>query len=357
VTTPHPIESNRSNPVSLRAGEATPPTPESVVDALDNIEHRKLATDIVRSAMELVSEGADELDLRIIRSALDEMRDAFAMFRPFRHRRKVTIFGSARTAKDDPLFAQAELIARRFADDDWMVITGAGPGIMEAGAQGAGKDHAIGVKIRLPFEQAPNPIIAGDPKFVEMKYFFTRKLALIKEADAFVCLPGGFGTLDELFELLTLTQTGKGRLVPIVLLDVPGDPFWEAWMATIDTQLVNRGYINGADLSLVHVAESADDAMDHVHLFWRNFHSLRFVGERLIIRHHAEIDDATLLRWQGEFGDLCASGTLTPTKATEAERDDDDALDQARLALVFDGRRVARLRILVDEINQLPTLV
>jgi uncharacterized protein (TIGR00730 family) len=327
-----------------------------IVDGLDNIAYPKLSAAIVASALECVSEGADELDLRIIRSALDEMREAFALFRPFRHVRKVTIFGSARTATDDPLFAQAEAIARCFAQRNWMVITGAGPGIMEAAMIGAGQEHSIGVKIRLPFEQAPNPIIAGDPKYVEMKYFFTRKLALIKEAEAFVCLPGGFGTLDELFELLTLTQTGKGRLVPIVLLDVPGDPFWESWIATIDHQLVDRGYINRADLALLHVAESVDDVMAHVEQFWHNYHSLRFVGDRLIIRHHGDVDDATLTRWQHDYRDLCSSGTITRATATDDEREDCDALDQSRLALHFDGRRVARLRMLVDELNVLPTL-
>jgi uncharacterized protein (TIGR00730 family) len=328
---------------------------EAIVASLDHVEHRQLAIDIVQSAIDAVSEGADELDLRIINSALREMREAFTMFRPFRGQRKVTIFGSARTAPNDPLFAQAELIARLFAERNWMVITGAGPGIMEAAMIGAGKQHSIGVKIRLPFEQTPNPIIAGDPKFVEMKYFFTRKLALIKEAEAFVSLPGGFGTLDELFELLTLTQTGKGRLVPIVLLDVPGDPFWESWMATIDSQLVDRGYINGADLSLIHIAENAHDAVAHIEQFWRNFHSLRFVGDRLLIRHHADLDDATLTRWQHDYGDLCSSGTITRANVTDAERDDDDALDESRVALRFDGRRVARLRTLVDELNLLPT--
>jgi uncharacterized protein (TIGR00730 family) len=331
-------------------------TPEEIVDGLDNVEHRKLALEIVRTAMETVSEGADELDLRIIRSALDEMRDAFAMFRPLRHRRMVTIFGSARTKPDDPLFRQAEVVARRLADNDWLVITGAGPGIMEAAMIGAGRENSVGVKIRLPFEQHPNPIIAGDPKLVEMKYFFTRKLALIKEAKAFIILPGGFGTLDEMFELFTLVQTGKGQLVPIVLLDVPGDPFWEHWLETISETLGSRAYINADDIGLMHVSETADDAVAHIEAFWTNFHSLRFVGERLIIRHRADIDDTALASIAHDFADLCSSGSITRARPTDAERDDNDAVDCERLALRFDGRRVARLRRLIDVLNHLPAV-
>jgi uncharacterized protein (TIGR00730 family) len=176
------------------------------------------------------------------------MGDAFEMFAHAQDAPKVTIFGSARTTEHDPLYAAAKEVAYRLAIEGWMVITGAGPGIMQAGMEGAGREHSIGVSIRLPFETGANPIIAGDHKHVSMKYFFTRKLMLIKEAKGFVCLPGGFGTLDEMFELLTLTQTGKGVPVPIVLLDTPGDPYWETVHDFIDEQLVQRGLVSSSDM-------------------------------------------------------------------------------------------------------------
>ena len=186
---------------------------------------------------------------------MTEMREAFAVFAPYRDVQKVTVFGSARTATDDPLYVQATLIASTLAERGWMVVTGAGPGIMQAAMEGAGREQSIGVAIRLPFEQGANPVIAGDDKYVSMRYFFTRKLMLVKESRAFVCLPGGFGTLDETFELLTLTQTGKGLPVPIVLLDPPDDPFWARIDEMINDQLVARGLVSPADRSLYLVTE------------------------------------------------------------------------------------------------------
>ena len=198
------------------------------------------------AALGLLTDHPDPLDLKIAAAAMTEMREAFAVFAPYRDVQKVTVFGSARTATHDPLYEQATLIAATLAERGWMVVTGAGPGIMQAAMEGAGREHSIGVAIRLPFEQGANPVIAGDDKYVSMRYFFTRKLMLVKESRAFVCLPGGFGTLDETFELLTLTQTGKGLPVPIVLLDPPDDPFWERIDEMIQDQLVDRGLVSPA---------------------------------------------------------------------------------------------------------------
>ena len=201
------------------------------------------------SAFGLVGDNPATLDLKIAAAAIAEMREAFAMFAPYKDVPKVTVFGSARTATNDPLYSQATEIARLLADRGWMVVTGAGPGIMQAAMEGAGRERSIGVSIRLPFEQGANPVIAGDEKSVSMKYFFTRKLMLVKESRAFVCLPGGFGTLDETFELLTLTQTGKGLPVPIIFLDMPndvegGDSFWGAVDALVQDQLVTRNLVS-----------------------------------------------------------------------------------------------------------------
>ena len=188
---------------------------------------RRYSQQLLRAAINVVRQRPQTLDLKIAAAALEEMGDAFAMFVSSRGVPKVTIFGSARTKPEDPLYAAARDVAHHLAEQGWMVITGAGPGIMQAGMEGAGRENSIGVSIRLPFEQGANSVIAGDQKYVSMKYFFTRKLMLVKESKGFVCLPGGFGTLDETFELITLTQTGKGLPVPIVLLDTPGDPYWE----------------------------------------------------------------------------------------------------------------------------------
>ena len=187
----------------------------------------------------LITDDPDTLDLKIASAAITEMRDAFAMFAPYKGVPKVSIFGSARTEPDDPLYDQTRRVAKQLADAGWMVVTGAGPGIMEAGMEGAGVERSIGVSIRLPFETGANSIIADDDKHVSMKYFFTRKLMLVKESAAFICLPGGFGTLDETFELLTLTQTGKGIPVPIVFLDTPGDPYWEQVHDFVSDHLVH----------------------------------------------------------------------------------------------------------------------
>ena len=263
----------------------------------------RLATELVSEALGLISDQPDTLDLKIATAALAEMRDAYAMFRPYRDKLKVSIFGSARTQHDDPLYAQAKDLAAALADEGWMTVTGAGPGIMQAGMEGAGVENSIGVSIRLPFESGANSIIADDDKHVSMKYFFTRKLMLIKESQAFVCLPGGVGTLDETFELLTLTQTGKGVPVPIVLLDEPGDPYWES-VDELMAQLVRRGLVSPGDRSLYTITDSHHEACRIVTEFYANYDSIRFFGDDLIIRMGQTPNDAQLAELNGEFSHL-----------------------------------------------------
>jgi len=209
--------------------------------------------------------------LKIATAALTEMRDAYAVFAPYKDRRKVSIFGSARTSADDPLYDLTRRLAATLADKGWMTVTGAGPGIMEAGMAGAGREMSIGVSIRMPFESGANSIIAGDEKHVSMKYFFTRKVMLIKASQGFVCLPGGFGTLDEMFELLTLTQTGKGVPVPIVLLDAPGDPYWERVDDFVREQLIGRGLVSATDIGLYTITNSRDEAAKIIHGFYPHY--------------------------------------------------------------------------------------
>ncbi len=235
---------------------------EALLDAIGVERNRKLFSDLLHSVADMAGDQPETLNVKIAAAAFKEMGEAFEMFQPYIDRPKVTIFGSARTKMDDPLYIQACDVARHLAEKGWMVVTGAGPGIMQAAMEGAGRDMSIGVSIRLPFEQAANPIIAGDSKYVSMKYFFTRKLMLIKESMGFICLPGGFGTLDEMFELLTLTQTGKGVPVPIVLLDVPGDPYWEQLRQWIQDELVTRNLVSPSDFALFKLTDSYEDAVE-----------------------------------------------------------------------------------------------
>ena len=322
-----------------------------ILDTIPTPRDRRLVEDLIKTALGFVHDGTDTLNLKIAASALREMREAFEMFQPYTGADKVAIFGSARTKPEDPLYAQARDVAARLAAEGWMVITGAGPGIMQAGMEGAGREKSIGVSIRLPFEQGANPIIAGDSKYVSMKYFFTRKLMLIKEAKAFVCLPGGFGTLDETFELLTLTQTGKGVPVPIVLLDTPGDPYWEAAADFMRDQLVTRGLVRPEDLDLFLVTDSAEAAVREISGFYANYQSLRFVGDNLVIRLRREPTDAQIAELNAGFGHLCVSGSIERTGPLSVEVREHDVADLPRIMFRFAKHGFGDLRNMIDLLN------
>ena len=259
---------------------------EALLDTLGVSANRDQLLDIFTTAVHLATDKTDRLDLKIASSALREMRAGFQVFAPHRHVPKVTMFGSARTLQTDPLYRQARDLAAVLAAHGWSTVTGAGPGIMAAGLEGAGPDHAFGINIELPFETEPNEFIASDPKLVSMKYFFTRKLLLIKESDGFAVLPGGFGTLDEEFELLTLLQTGKAAPAPIVLLEVPGGTYWHAWEDWLITEVEPRKLINPDDRYFYKITDSVAEAAAELFGFYRNYHSLRFVGHTLV--HAAE---------------------------------------------------------------------
>jgi len=310
-------------------------------------ENVRLAEELVSEALGLIADQPDTLDLKIATAALAEMRDAYSVFSGYREQRKVSIFGSARTTADDPSYEQARLLAADLAERGWMTVTGAGPGIMEAGMIGAGRENSIGVSIRLPFEQGANSIIADDDKHVSMKYFFTRKLMLIKESAAFVCLPGGFGTLDEMFELLTLTQTGKGVPVPIVLLDVPGDPYWESVDDFVRAQLVRRGLVGERDTSLYTVTDSIGVACHTIESFYANYHSIRFIGDTLVIRMRRGPGADQLAQLNDRFGHLVATGTIHTADPHRVEERDHDRLDLDRIAFRFTKRGYADLLELI----------
>jgi hypothetical protein len=326
---------------------------EEVLDAVGAVEDRDQLFEILVSGVALAGDHTDRLDLKITNAALQEMRNAFNIFAPYRDIPKATIFGSARTLPDDPLYVQAVELARGLAARGWMVVTGAGPGIMAAGMEGAGRERAIGVQIRLPFEERANEIIAGDPKLAEMKYFFTRKLMLVKESKAFVVLPGGFGTLDETFELLTLLQTGKAMPVPVVLLDTAGGTYWAGFDAYLRKEVAKLGLISPGDDSLFRITDSVDVALAEIDAFYRNYHSLRFVGDRLVIRLHAAPTPDELEELTRRYAHILLDGRIERTRPFPPELNTDDHVDLPRIQLHFDRRSFGDLRRLIDDLNQL----
>ena len=326
---------------------------ERFLDGLSVGRNRDLLHDILASVIELAEEDTDRLDMKIASAAVAEMATAFEVFAPYRDVPKVTIFGSARTEPDDPLYEQAREVAASLAGRGWMVITGAGPGIMAAGMEGAGRDMSFGINIRLPFEQGANEFIANDPKLIEMKYFFTRKLMLMKESDGFVVLPGGFGTLDESFELLTLIQTGKSEPSPIVLLEVPGGTYWHSWEAFLKKEVAARGLISEDDCQLYRITDDAGAAVDEITGFYSNYHSRRFVGGLLVMRMRGAPTDEEIERLNDEFADIVVRGRIERTAALPPEVSGNDHVDLPRLAFTFDRMHHGRLRALIDAINEL----
>ncbi|KZE88888.1 TIGR00730 family Rossman fold protein [Microbacterium sp. TNHR37B] len=323
-----------------------------IAGADDDVE---LVARILITGVGLGLDETSRLDLKITSAALAEMRQAFRLFAPYRAVPKVTVFGSARTRPDDPLYAATVELARELARRGWMVVTGAGPGIMQAAAEGAGGEHSLGVSIRLPFEEKPNSVIAGGSRNVAMKYFFTRKLMLVKESSGFVCLPGGFGTLDEMFELLTLQQTGKAEPAPIVLLDAPGGTFWHGLREFADRHLIPAAVISPDDLDRVLFTDSVTEAAEAITGFWRNYDSLRWVGGRLVLRLRAEPSDADLESLNDRFGALLTRGRIERSAPLRREVEEADRVELPRLVMRFDPFRVGELFHLIRAVNELPT--
>ncbi|HEX2054544.1 MAG TPA: TIGR00730 family Rossman fold protein [Actinomycetota bacterium] len=310
----------------------------------------QLVFEMMASALALAKDPISRLDRKIANTALKEMRYAFNVFAPYRNVRKATIFGSSRTAKGAPEYALARDVSRTLADRGWMIVTGAGPGIMEAGHEGAGGDRSFGVNILLPFEATANPYIAGDPKLINFKYFFTRKLMFIKESDAFVLMPGGFGTLDEAFELLTLIQTGKSDLHPIVMLDVPGGTYWKSFDRYLREELLANGYISDSDLALFTYTDDIEQAVTEIERFYRVYHSQRYVNDRLVLRLNSMPPAGRLKQISDEFADIL-EGPIEPAEPSSGEIRDDDVVHLPRILLNFDRIHAGRLRMLVDRLN------
>ncbi len=309
-----------------------------------------LVRELVVTAVKMLRDGTDRGDLKLMNNALKELRYSFLVFRNYRDVRKVTMFGSARVEPHEPNYELAAAFAERMVDRHrWMVVTGAGPGIMEAGNRGAGSDFSFGVSVRLPFEDGANPYV-HESRLINYKYFFTRKLTFLKESDAFVLFPGGFGTLDESFELLTLIQTGKSDLHPVIMLEASGTGFWDPWVGFVD-RLVEQGMISEDDLSLFTVTTDLDEAIDEILSFYAVYHSQRYVDGDLILRLVAEPSDEFVEDLNERFSDIVRVGRITKVGPTAAEITSDDFVDLPRLRFRFDRRQFGRLRRLIDHLN------
>ncbi len=290
------------------------------------------------------------LDWKILNNTLQDMERAFESLSPHQNRRKVAIFGSARTGPLTPVYEHARRFSRCIAERGFMLITGAGGGIMEAGNEGAGTDQSFGLNIELPFEQGANPYIEGDAKLIDFKYFFTRKLFFVRESDGVALFPGGFGTQDECFELLTLMQTGKTPLLPVVMVDEPGGDYWQAWDQYLRTQLLGRGLISPADLNFYRVTDDVDVACDHICQFYRVYHSSRYVGSDLVIRLQHSVSDSFVEMLNDKFSDIVPQGRIVKSEALPRE-EKDDTHRLPRLVFAFDRFNFGRLRMLIDAIN------
>jgi len=306
---------------------------------------------MIVSALRLGLEDAGRADLKLVNAALKELRYAFHVFGPYTGIPKCTIFGSARIKSGDPAYEAAKQLGKAMADRDWMVMTGAGPGIMAAGLEGAGADNSFGINIVLPFEASANEFIADDPKLINFRYFFTRKVTFMKESAGYAILPGGFGTMDEAFELLTLMQTGKSILAPVVLLDPEGSTYWERWKTFVEKELLDAGLISPADMCLFTITNSVEEAANEMTRFYRSYHSMRAVGQRLVMRLKREISDAELTDLNTEFADIIEEGAIERIEATESEVRDGDNVSLHRIAFRFNRHGYARLRQLIDAIN------
>jgi hypothetical protein len=324
----------------------------ALIDKLPTIEHKKWIQRALAVLLRLTGEEIDRLDWKILTSSIEDMERAFQVFYPYRHVRKVTIFGSARIAPDTPEYELAADFARYLTQQGFMVMTGAGGGIMEAGNKGAGAENSFGLNIQLPFEQGANPFIEGDPKLIDFKYFFTRKLFFLRESDAIALFPGGFGTQDEAFECLTLCQTGRSGPIPLVLIDKAGGTYWQEWDAYIRKHLIERGLVSPEDTSLYTVTDNVEVAYEAINSFYRVYHSSRYVGDQLVIRLKSELSDANVEQLNQEFSDILVTGRIEKSQVLPQERPDETS-DLPRLVLYFNRRDSGRLYQLIATISRM----
>ena len=327
----------------------------SLIQMVGGIRRPDIVRELILAALKAGQEDDEKADLKLMNTTLKEMRFTAKIFGPYRHIRKVSVFGSARTPQEDPSYAMAQKLGALLAARGYMVITGGGPGIMQAVNEGAGPEHSFGINIRLPFEQKPNPIVDGNPRSINYKYFFNRKVAFLKEADAVVLFPGGFGTMDEAMETLTLAQTGKHNPLPVIMLEPPGQTYWRHWAGFVESDLAGDGYIGGEDLGLFEIMDSVERAVARIDRFYRRYHSLRFVADRLVIRLRSALPSDVIERLTADFGDVLRPGGAFAHQASALPEEADEPAIAAlpRLVVDFDRTRFARLKALIDFINRL----
>ncbi len=308
--------------------------------------------EIKEAADKLLEDGARRGDVKLLCTAFKELRHCFKVFARYKDKRKVTVFGSARTKPDHPTYLQAIEFGKRMTAEGWMTVTGAGAGIMEAAHVGAGRGDSMGLNILLPFEQSANPVMTGNDKLMTMRYFFTRKLMFVKETDAIVLFPGGFGTHDEGFEVLTLIQTGKSHIFPVVLVDHPDGSYWSQWHAFIEQQLKANGLISPPDTALYRVTHSVEEAVAEVTNFYRVYHSMRYVKKDLIVRLNRPIPDAVLDQLNTDFKDIIWEGKIERAAPDPAEANEPELAELPRLRFRFDRHGHARMRQMIDLLNK-----
>ncbi|BBO68508.1 Rossman fold protein, TIGR00730 family [Desulfosarcina alkanivorans] len=349
------LEIEPSTPVELHFTRTNGPVDDSIdrlMTEAGGIVNTDIVREIILAGLKAGQENGGRADLKLMNASLKEMRFTAKVFGPYRTVRKVTVFGSARTPPDAPLYQMAKTLGKRLAEAGFMVITGGGPGIMQAANEGAGPEHSFGVNIRLPFEQKPNPVLVGNPRHISYKYFFNRKVAFLKEADAVVLFPGGFGTLDEAMESITLLQTGKRYPLPLIFMDEPGGTYWERLCHFLEKELSGQGYISHDDFQLMETMYRADDVVARIHHFYSRYHSLRYVGGQLVIRMLTPLDQDHVDTLKNAYGDiLTPGGDMRLSGPFDEEMDEPELAGLPRLVVDFNKRAFGRLRQMVDAIN------
>lgn len=325
---------------------------DRLMEVVGNIHRPEIVREMILAALKAGQEDDERADLKLMNTTLKEMRFTAKVFGPYREVRKVTVFGSARTAPAENIYGIARTFGRKLSEAGYMVITGGGPGIMQAVNEGAGPEHSFGANIRLPFEQKSNPVLDGNPRNIMYKYFFNRKVAFLKQADAVALFPGGFGTLDEAMETLTLVQTGKRNPLPLVLVDEPGGTYWSRWVKFFENELLAQGYISPGDLNLFECVDSVEDAVSTIDRFYHRYHSLRYVGDQLAIRLTSKIDLQKVYEFTDRFHDiLTPSGRFSLSAPLPVEADEPEIAHLPRLVVDFNRMDFGRLRELIDAIN------
>lgn len=315
------------------------------------VHHPRLIREMILTALKSGQENSYMADQKLMRTTMKEMRYTNKVFSPYRQRKKVTVFGSARTTPDEPIYQTCVQFCRQLVEHNYMVITGGGPGIMLAGNEGAGAENSFAVNIHLPFEQETNPVMSEDDKVITYRYFFNRKVAFLKEAHAVALFPGGFGTLDEAMEIMTLVQTGKNPPIPLVLIDDDGG-YWDEWFKFLRDSLFKRGLISGEDFGLFTITRDYREAIQVIDEFYRNYHSMRYVGKKLVVRLNMQLSQEQCDTLINEFGEILApGGTMILNEALPEEQDQPDLHNLPRLIIDFNQRSFGLLSALIRRIN------